>query len=590
MNHIDSGTSFCKITGHKKEVSSCAFNDRFFVTCSGDKSIRVFSAIDFTEKSYSPLLAHKYAVNCVTFDVTGRLMASASTDGTANIWSLSEDSALILTVFHHSDSNTVQVCSFSPNSAMLVTGSSDGGIGVWNIEQKKKLFQIIGHPEGNVNGAAFTPCNDYLVTGSAVGDIRVWDLRYNEFVSDEYPYIYPKCILQTQAHDKGVSGCGVDCIVFSPTFHIIDDGQIADSYLMATCGQDNQVKLWLFQRSIASTAAVKKDHSSKCLQPLHELSGHHGPVSQCCFSPDGLKLASSSFDKTVIIWNPVTGEQLLVLDGHSAIATCVAFSSDGKFLASTSYDKTTIVWRLTTDDKNDGAVSLASPGQSSGNLINLSTDQQQPSTSGVTPTAPVAVTKKIHEWTTSDVVEWLDKELKLTQYSKAFSENEIDGDELINLTTDVLSQDLGVAPLGHRNKILRGIKTLQTKDTSTSSTTFVQPNPVVQNGNPVFLQATTAPIFTTPAVTPSVRASPKLNIDDSSIPDEYLCPISREVMLDPVLAPDGFSYERTEIENWFRRGSVTSPMTNKKLTSRNLVPNQALRTIIMQFLESHKKT
>lgn len=573
MDTVDSGTSFCKITGHNKEVSSCAFNENFFVTCSGDKSIRVYSAKDFTEKFYSPLLAHKFSVNCVTFDVTGRLLATASTDGTAHIWLLSENEASILTVFHHSDSNTVQVCSFSPNSNMLVTGSSDGGIGVWNVDKQKKLFQIVGHPEGNVNGAAFTPCNDYLITGSAVGDVRVWDLRYNQC-----------CILQTQAHDKGTSGCGVDCIVFSPTFHVIADGHLSDSYLMATCGQDNQVKLWLFQRSIAATAAGKKDPTSRCLQPLHELSGHYGPVSQCCFSPNGLKLASSSFDKTVIIWDPVIGEQLLVLDGHSAIVTCVAFSSDGKFLASTSFDKTTIVWKLTSDDVTDGA--LAVEKSISSNLIDLSVEDNKQGQATSSATSTKAPMKKLEEWSTQDVVKWLEEELKIDLYSKAFSEQQIDGEELVNLTTELLAQELGVTPLGHRNKILRGIKVLQTKTTTVDQQTSRQPNPAVQNG--VFLPATAAPIFTMPAVTPTVRASPKLKIDESSIPDEYICPISREVMVDPVLASDGFSYERSEIENWFKRGKTTSPMTNKKLNSKTLVPNQALRNIIMQFIESHK--
>lgn len=53
--------------------------------------------------------------------------------------------------------------------------------------------------------------------------------------------------------------------------------------------------------------------------------------------------------------------------------------------------------------------------------------------------------KNVKEWTTNDVIEWMEKELKLNQYSPSFLENEIDGDELVNLTAEILSKDLGVS-------------------------------------------------------------------------------------------------------------------------------------------------
>lgn len=38
----------------------------------------------------------------------------------------------------------------------------------------------------------------------------------------------------------------------------------------------------------------------------HELTGHKSPVSGCDFSPDCKQLATGSFDKTIIIWDPVS--------------------------------------------------------------------------------------------------------------------------------------------------------------------------------------------------------------------------------------------------------------------------------------------
>ena len=36
------------------------------------------------------------------------------------------------------------------------------------------------------------------------------------------------------------------------------------------------------------------------------------------------------------------------------------------------------------------------------------------------------------------------------------------------------------------------------------------------------------------------------------IPDSYLCPITRELMVDPVVGPDGISYERAAITRWLQ--------------------------------------
>jgi hypothetical protein len=36
-----------------------------------------------------------------------------------------------------------------------------------------------------------------------------------------------------------------------------------------------------------------------------------------------------------------------------------------------------------------------------------------------------------------------------------------------------------------------------------------------------------------------------------TIPDDYLCPITQEIMLDPVITEDGETYERKAIQDWF---------------------------------------
>ncbi|OQR99590.1 hypothetical protein ACHHYP_05546 [Achlya hypogyna] len=59
----------------------------------------------------------------------------------------------------------------------------------------------------------------------------------------------------------------------------------------------------------------------------------------------------------------------------------------------------------------------------------------------------------------------------------------------------------------------------------------------------------------------------------------FVCPITRAVMIDPVVAMDGHSYERAAIAEWLRE-HLTSPATNQLLPSTLLLPNHALKQAI----------
>ncbi|XP_020217904.1 U-box domain-containing protein 19 [Cajanus cajan] len=65
--------------------------------------------------------------------------------------------------------------------------------------------------------------------------------------------------------------------------------------------------------------------------------------------------------------------------------------------------------------------------------------------------------------------------------------------------------------------------------------------------------------------------------------DDFRCPISLELMSDPVTIETGHSYDRSSILKWFRSGNATCPKTGRRLNSTELVPNLVLRRLIQQY-------
>ncbi|CAJ1933106.1 unnamed protein product [Sphenostylis stenocarpa] len=71
------------------------------------------------------------------------------------------------------------------------------------------------------------------------------------------------------------------------------------------------------------------------------------------------------------------------------------------------------------------------------------------------------------------------------------------------------------------------------------------------------------------------------------IPDDFRCPISLELMKDPVIVSTGQTYERACIEKWLQAGHGTCPKTQQTLTSTVLTPNYVLRSLIAQWCEAN---
>nr|XP_054964598.1 WD repeat, SAM and U-box domain-containing protein 1 isoform X5 [Pan paniscus] len=360
--------------------------------------------------------------------------------------------------------------------------------------------------------------------------------------------------------------------------------------LLATCSLDKTIRLYSL-----------RDFTEL---PYSPLKFHTYAVHCCCFSPSGHILASCSTDGTTVLWNTENGQMLAVMEQPSGSPVRVCqFSPDSTCLASGAADGTVVLWnaqsyklyrwRTRSSVFSTGIMWSGLPSQNldcffypylrsvdksvivydtnTENILHrLTQHTRYVTTCAFAPNTLLLATGSMdktvniwqfdletlcqarstehqlkqftEDWSEEDVSTWLCAQ-DLKDLVGIFKMNNIDGKELLNLTKESLADDLKIESLGLRSKVLRKIEELRTKVKSLSS----------------------------------------------GIPDEFICPITRELMKDPVIASDGYSYEKEAMENWISKKKRTSPMTNLVLPSAVLTPNRTLKMAINRWLETHQK-
>ena len=86
---------------------------------------------------------------------------------------------------------------------------------------------------------------------------------------------------------------------------------------------------------------------------------------------------------------------------------------------------------------------------------------------------------------------------------------------------------------------------------------------------------TTAPTTSSPPFSQPVDGCSPMDV-----PNEYICPISLEVMKNPVMDKNGRSFEKSAILEWLNRGNTHCPLTRQPLKPSSLIPNYSLKLSI----------
>lgn len=201
----------------------------------------------------------------------------------------------------------------------------DNSVRVWSLETAQLLHEI-RNPEGKaqVDSVAFTPDNAMLLSSGGDGTVRLWNLA-------------------TGAEMRHFEGTGTRAfsVAVSP------DGR----FVLAGFGPHKQL-------GVSAAGIHDPQH---CLAVLWDMQtgkevrrfvGHHGAIKDVAFSPDGSRVVTGSgnayvggeaglgepnyrqsSDRTMRVWDAVTGQQLAVVP-HRTTVVSVEFSTDGRYLVS----------------------------------------------------------------------------------------------------------------------------------------------------------------------------------------------------------------------------------------------------------------
>ncbi|XP_028556111.1 U-box domain-containing protein 4 isoform X2 [Dendrobium catenatum] len=77
------------------------------------------------------------------------------------------------------------------------------------------------------------------------------------------------------------------------------------------------------------------------------------------------------------------------------------------------------------------------------------------------------------------------------------------------------------------------------------------------------------------------------SINGVPIPPDFCCPLSLELMSDPVIVASGQTYERAFIRKWLDQGFNVCPKTRQTLGHSNLIPNYTVKALIASWCDSN---
>ncbi len=134
---------------------------------------------------------------------------------------------------------------------------------------------------------------------------------------------------------------------------VFQDARAADLQLAVLAGHTSDVNTAFYSRDGMRILTSSNDRTARIWDArtgveIARFSGHRDHVGFASFSPDGLRVVTASDDMTARVWDALSGKPLLQLAGHTDIVSCAAYSPDGTRIVTASQDHTARIWDART--------------------------------------------------------------------------------------------------------------------------------------------------------------------------------------------------------------------------------------------------
>lgn len=244
----------------------------------------------------------------------------------------------------HSDD--VEVVSVCPDGKFLATGSWDKSIKVFETDSSFSWYQsLIGHHSA-VTCLDFSRDGDMIISGGKDYRVIIW--RHAEegtgyyqdtvFGSVHTSPITDVIIGPTKRmiYSAGADGKIMVYDMLKKRARIIDNKSPVRDICLSTNRR--------FIYCVDETTLVKQYDAFGRVVKTFE--GHEDYVNAVVYSLNNKYLVTASSDKTAIVWNPLTGDQIYRLEGHDWKVTDLAISVDSRYLVTGSTDGSAKLWDL----------------------------------------------------------------------------------------------------------------------------------------------------------------------------------------------------------------------------------------------------
>jgi WD40 repeat protein/tRNA A-37 threonylcarbamoyl transferase component Bud32 len=384
------GTPTEALTGHRGFVRGLVFSpdSSQLFSASEDNSVRRWDLTGAGE--HAAFHGHTGFVHCVACSPDGVLCASGSLDGTVKLWSAAAADAQV--TFRNSR-GWVGTVAFSPDGRRVAT-AHNGEVRIWDPSTGEEFHRIPG-PTGLMGriGLVFSPDGAILAASGSGASVNLWDTRswairgtlrdHPARVADaEFSRDGTRLVVACENGTIQVWEPARAKVLWSVIGHTTAANTVTfapDGRSIASGGEDRQVKVWdatdghqlttftghatglkdvAFSpdgRSLASAGGAYHGPNPAELKIWDlatgkpaSLEGHTSLVTAVAFFPSGRRIASSSDDRTIKIWDAATGEDVFTLRGHTSGVVSLAISPSGQQLVSGSIDYTARIWSAET--------------------------------------------------------------------------------------------------------------------------------------------------------------------------------------------------------------------------------------------------